>query len=138
MVDVVSLDSGALIQRILSASYDSVYFDPGTTDTDPAINPDFWFSSGSAHFWNMMQKTPATAWEKRIDELMSRQIASSDEAERKRLFDEVQKIFAEHLPVIYFVAPRIYVAASARVTNLTPAVSRPQLLWAADTIAVKQ
>lgn len=136
VVDVVSLEGGALIQRILSANYDSVYFDPATTDTDPAINPDFWFSSGSAHFWNMMQKTPATEWEKRIDELMARQIASSDEAERKRIFDEVQKIFAEHLPVIYFVAPRIYVAASARVTNLTPAVARPQLLWAADSIAV--
>jgi peptide/nickel transport system substrate-binding protein len=138
VVDVVSLDAGALIQRILSANYDSVYFDPGATDTDPAINPDFWFSFGDAHLWNMMQKTPATEWEKRIDDLMTRQIASPDEAERKRLFDEVQTIFAEHLPVINFVAPRIYVAASARVMNLTPALSRPQLLWAADTIAVKR
>jgi len=33
--------------------------------------------------------------------------------------------------------PRVMVAASARMTNLAPAVSRPQLLWAADTIAVK-
>ena len=138
VVDVVAIDAGALIQRILSANYDSVYFDPGATDTDPAINPDFWFSFGDAHFWNMMQKTPATEWEKRIDELMTRQIAMLDEVERKRLFDQVQTIFAEHLPVINFVAPRIYVAASARMTNLTPAVSRPQLLWAADTIAVKQ
>ena len=137
VVDVVAVDSGALIQRILDAKYDSVYFDVSTSDTDPAINPDFWFSSGSMHLWNMMQKTPATEWEKRIDELMTRQIASSDEAERKRLFDEVQKHFAEHLPVIYFVAPRVYVAASSRVTNLTPAVARPQLLWAADTIAVR-
>jgi peptide/nickel transport system substrate-binding protein len=88
------------------------------------------------HLWNMMQKTPATEWERRIDELMARQIASPDEPERKRLFDQVQKSFGEHLPVIYFVAPRVYVAASARVTNLTPALPRPQLLWAADTIAV--
>ena len=41
---------------------------------------------------------------------MARQIASPDEAERKRLFNEVQKIFAEHLPIVYFVAPRIFVA----------------------------
>jgi len=39
--------------------------------------------------------------------------------------------------MVYFAAPRVMVAASARMTNLTPAVSRPQLLWAADTIAVK-
>ena len=68
---------------------------------------------------------------------MRRQMASPDEAERKRLFDEVQTIFAEHLPMIQFVAPRIYVAVSTRVVNLTPtAFSRPQLLWAPDTIAV--
>jgi ABC-type transport system substrate-binding protein len=68
---------------------------------------------------------------------MRRQIASPDEAERKRLFDEVQTIFAEHLPMIQFVAPRIYVAASTRVTNLRPtALTRPQLLWSPDTIAV--
>ena len=41
---------------------------------------------------------------------MRRQMASLDEAERKRLFDEVQTIFAEHLPMIQFVAPRIFVA----------------------------
>ena len=55
---------------------------------------------------------------------MRRQIASPDDGERKRLFDEVQKIFAEHLPIVYFAAPRIYVAASSRVINLTPARAR--------------
>jgi ABC-type transport system substrate-binding protein len=68
---------------------------------------------------------------------MRKQMASVDEAERKRLFDEIQKTFADHLPMLQFVAPRIYVAASTRLTNLTPtAFARPQLLWAPDTIAV--
>ena len=112
-------------QFACTRSYDAVYFNADKTDTDPAINPDFWFSSGSAHIWNLEQKTPATEWERRIDELMARQIASPDEAERKRLFDEVQKIFAEHLPIVYFAAPRIYRRARrSRVTNLTPAVLR--------------
>jgi hypothetical protein len=39
--------------------------------------------------------------------------------------------------MVHFAAPRVFVATSSRVTNLTPAVSRPQLLWSADTIAVK-
>jgi peptide/nickel transport system substrate-binding protein len=135
-VDVVALEGNALIQRIVAAKYDAIYFNADMTDTDPAVTPDFWFSFGEAHFWNMAQKTPATEWERRIDELMMRQIASSDELERKRLFDEVQKVFSEHLPVVYFVAPRVYVAASARVMNLMPAISKPQLLWTADTLAV--
>jgi peptide/nickel transport system substrate-binding protein len=135
-VDVATLDGAALIDRFLNANYDAVYFNADKTDLDPGTNPDFWFSSGSAHPWNIEQKTPATEWEKTIDELMARQIASQDENERKRLYDEVQRIFAEHVPIVYFVAPRIYVAHSARVTNVTPTESRPQLLWRPDLVAV--
>jgi hypothetical protein len=50
----------------------------------------------------------------------------------------VQQVFAEHQPVVYFAAPRIYVAYASRVRNVTPAVSRPQLLWSPDMLAVAQ
>lgn len=135
-VDVVTLDAGSVIKAFLTAKYDAVYFSVEKTDLDPGTNLDFWLSSGSAHAWNLEQKTPATDWERQIDALMTRQIASPDESERKRVYNEVQKIFSDHLPIVYFVAPRIYVAASARVTNVTPAEYRPQLLWRPDTVAV--
>ena len=139
VVDVVALEVSALIDRFAnSGRYEAVYFNAFATDTDPAINPDFWFSFGSAHLWNMAQKTPATDWERRIDELMAKQIAAPDERERKRLFDEVQQVFVEHVPVVYFAAPRVLIAVSSRVSNLMPAVSRPQTLWAPDTIAVNK
>jgi hypothetical protein len=57
------------------------------TDTDPAVNLDFWASYGGAHIWNFSQKTPATDWERRIDELIVRQMAAPDPAERKRLYE---------------------------------------------------
>jgi ABC-type transport system substrate-binding protein len=82
------------------------------------------------------QKTPATDWERRIDELIVRQIAAPDPAERKRLYDQIQEIFADHLPMVYFAAPRIFVASSVRTINVTPALLRPQLLWAPETVAV--
>ncbi len=135
-VDVVTLEAGSVIKAFLTAKYDAVYFSAEKTDLDPGTNLDFWLSSGSAHPWNLEQKTPATDWERQIDALMTRQIASPDESERKRVYNEVQKIFSEHLPIVYFVAPRIYVASSARVTNVTPAEYRPQLLWRPDTVAV--
>ena len=135
-VDVVTLDSRAVIQAFLTAKYDAIYFNADKTDLDPGTNPDFWFSSGGAHMWNLEEKTPVTAWERRIDELMAHQIASTDIAERKATYNEVQKIFSEHEPIVYFVAPRIYVAHAARVTNLTPGEFRPQLLWRPETVAV--
>src|SRR5262249_1549015 len=97
---------------------------------------DMYLSSSAAHFWNPAQKKPATEWEGRIDDLMARMIASQDEAERRRVFADVQKIFVEHQPLVYFAAPRIFVATSSRVLNTTPVPITPQILWAADSIAV--
>jgi peptide/nickel transport system substrate-binding protein len=137
-LDVVELEGNAVVQRLTTGrGYEATYFHVGMTDTDPALTLGYWLSSGSFHVWNIGQRTPATAWERQIDDLMARQTSSLDERERKRLFDEVQRIFAEHLPIVHFAAPRIFVAASGRVTNLTPAVQRPQLLWSAETIAVR-
>ncbi|MCC7415506.1 MAG: ABC transporter substrate-binding protein [Acidobacteria bacterium] len=137
-VDVVALDGAALVQRVAGPSprFDAAYFSLYASDTDPAINPDFWLSSGTAHVWNMMQTTPATSWERQIDELFAKQAASSDEGERHRLFADIQKIFAAHQPVLYFVAPRVFVASSSRVAHVEPGLTRPQLLWAPDRVAV--
>jgi ABC-type transport system substrate-binding protein len=68
---------------------------------------------------------------------MARNASELDDATRKRTFLEAQKIFATHQPMVYFAAPRVFLAASKRMMNLTPAISRPQLLWSADTIAVR-
>ena len=135
-VDIVALEGGAVIEQITSGKFDAVYFNAYLNSTDPASSPDFFLSSGSTHLWNIGQKTPATKWEGQIDELMKRQTQSLDEAERKRLFDDVLRIFAEHQPAVYFVAPHVFVASSQRVTNVVPAVQRPQLLWSPDTVAV--
>ena len=139
MVNVAPIDLGALVTAFTATGkYEAIYFGIYATDTDPALNADFWFSAGSAHVWHIGEQTPATEWERRIDELTGQHSTTLDEAERKRLFAEVQKIFAEHLPIVHFVAPRVYVAASSRVTNLTPALIPPQLLWSADTLALRR
>jgi peptide/nickel transport system substrate-binding protein len=135
-VDVVMLDAGAVIDQLLHARYEAIYFNADKSDLDPGSNPDFWFSFGTAHMWNLEEKTPVTAWERQIDELMARQIASVDDGERKALYNDVQKIFSEHQPIVYFVAPRIYVAHAARIVSLTTSEYRPQLLWRPDLVAV--
>ena len=68
---------------------------------------------------------------------MVRQVSAMNDDERKRTFAEVQKIFAEHQPAVYFAAPHVFVATSSRVTNLTPALVPPQVLWSADTVQVR-
>ena len=135
-LDVVGLDPPAIIKRWLSADYDSIYHGFQASSTDPAMSLDFWLSSGTTHFWNPNQSKPATEWEARIDDLMRQQIAASDLGERQKIFAEVQRVFGEHLPAIYFAAPKVTVALAPRVTNVAPANLIPQLLWSADTLAV--
>ena len=125
-----------MMNRWMAGDYESIYFGIQASATDPAINTDFWFSSGAFHLWNPGQETPATEWEARVDDLMRRQVASPDQAERQRLFAEVQQILGEELPAIYFVAPRVTIAVSPRVGNPTPVLQPPQLLWSADTLSV--
>ena len=138
MVDVVPLDINAVMGRWMESRYDAIYHHMTPTDTDPATGLDWWLSSGSSHLWHPNQKSPATAWEAQIDDLMARQSTTLDRAERQRLFAEVQRIFVAHNPAIYFVTPRIYVATSMRVAPAKPGLERPQILWAADELAIAQ
>ena len=133
--DVVSLEFGALIERVTRMDFDAVYLGFVSSDTDPASNMDLWLSGSAFHFWNPSQPEPATDWERRIDVLMRQQVQTSDQAERKELFDQVQQIFAEYVPAIYFAAPRVVIATSPRVANAQPALLEPFLLWAADDLA---
>jgi peptide/nickel transport system substrate-binding protein len=135
-LEVAPLELGAMIDRMLNANYDAIYYRPLFTALDPALNKDYWLSSGSGHFWNFAQKTPATDWEREIDTLMLQQASTIDPERRRALFNDVQRIFAENLPVIYFVAPRLYYAHSTRVTGGQPSVLRPQLLWRPETLSV--
>ncbi len=135
-VDVVPLEGGAFIGRLEKGDYEAIYF-RFLADPDPALNGDFWRSSGSAHVWNPSQDSPATEWERRLDELFGRQAASLDERQRRVLVGQMQRILAEQLPILYFVAPRVYVVTSARVLNAMPSLMRPVVLWSADTLAVQ-
>jgi peptide/nickel transport system substrate-binding protein len=135
-VDVVPLDFPSIVQRWLSRDYDSIYYGFQASAMDPAMNLDYWMSSGSLHFWNPGQKTPAAPWERQIDELMQEQIAAPTLAERQRLFAEVQRIFGENLPGIYFIAPKVSIATSARIAGAEPALLDPKILWNPDTLNV--
>lgn len=134
-VDLVPLDTAGIIRRFSTGDYDSIYFGTQSSSTDPAMNLDFWLSRGDSHLWNPAQPTPATPWERRIDDLMAQQVHALEPATRRRLLQQVQEILGDELPIIYFVAPRVSVATSPRVLNPAPVALLPQLLWSADTLA---
>lgn len=135
-LDVVGLDLGSVGKRWVTGDYDSIFHGFQASATDPAMNLDYWLSSGNNHFWNPGQPKPTSEWEARIDALMRQQIQAQDPAERQRVFREVQQVFGEQAPALYFVAPKVTIAVTPRVVNPTPVPQIPQLLWSADTLAV--
>jgi peptide/nickel transport system substrate-binding protein len=137
VADVVGLDPAGLAQRFSVGDYDALYFGVTASSTDPWLSPEFWLSSGSFHLWNPGQERPATEWEARIDALM-RENAGAPLEQRQRAFAEIQRLFAEEIPSLYFVTPRLFLAASPRVLNATPAPQTPQILWNAERLAVRQ
>ena len=134
--EVAPLEVGAVIERLQTSQYDALYFRFLYSDVDPALSKDLWLSSGSAHVWNLGQKTPETEWEQRIDTLMLEQASTADPDKRRELFNEVQRIVAEQAPILYFAAPTFYYAHNTRVRGIVPSVLRPPALWNADSISV--
>ncbi len=136
-VDVVPLEVGSLISRIGGGDYDAVLFGLQASAVDPALNLDFWMPSGVFHFWHPSQAAPANAWEARLASLMERVVRATDQAERHRHFHDAQRLFAEELPAIYFAAPRVILATSARLEGATPTVLQPHVLWQPERLRIR-
>lgn len=133
-VDVVTLESTALLPRLTSGQYDAAYFGLSASDTDPTANLAYWLSSGPFHVWHPRQTSPATPWEREIDTLMHQITQELDPDRRKAQFARVQEIFAEQQPAIFIAAPTLTIAASSRLRGLEPGVFFPYVLWRADRL----
>lgn len=135
-VHVVALETRAVLDRVLQTrDYEACILAFGAGDADPNVEMNIWLSSGPSHLWNPAQAQPATPWEAEIDRLMRLQLTTLKYEERKRLYDRVQQLVAENLPLIPLVAPRILVGAKAGLVNFRPAILDHYTLWNADELS---
>jgi peptide/nickel transport system substrate-binding protein len=129
-VHVVSLEFRAMVDRILqSYDYEAALMGFASGDADPNSEMNVWLSNGGTHLWHMGESQPATPWEAEIDRLMEQQLTTLNYAKRKQLYDRVQEIVAENVPVICLASPNILVGAKNRVGNFRPAILDPYTLW---------
>jgi peptide/nickel transport system substrate-binding protein len=134
-VTIAPLEFRSLVDRVMDThQYDAAIFGLGGGDADPNGEMNVWTSSGTMHVWSLGNSQPATAWETEIDQLMKQQLVTLDYSTRKRLYDRVQRIVGEQLPVICLASPHVLVAAKAALGNLQPAVLDPYALWNVDQL----
>jgi peptide/nickel transport system substrate-binding protein len=129
-VNVVPLDFGSLVERITKTlDYDAAILGFSNVAADPIEEMSFWLSSSPQHPWWPSEKSPATTWEARIDELELKQTSESSREVRKKEMDEMQRIVAEQEPVIYLVNPDYLCAIAPSVKGAEPSVAPPQIFW---------
>jgi len=134
-LNIVTLDFPSLIERISRTfDYELCLLGFVNVDLDPNGQMNVWLSSSSNHQWNPEQKSPATPWEAEIDRLMQAQASTPDQNQRKRSFDQVQKIVWDQQPFIYLVNKNALAAISPALANTSPVVLRPQTFWNVESL----
>jgi len=129
-IDIVPLEFRAMLDRVTQTfEYEAAVMGIASGDVDPTSDVNVWLSTGSTHLWHLHEPRPATAWEAEIDRLIQEQLTSSQFKERKQLFDRVQELIADNLPIICLATPNILVGAKANLGNFRPAILEPYTLW---------
>jgi peptide/nickel transport system substrate-binding protein len=121
-----------------SYEYDAILLGLSITDLEPSTYANLLLSSGDAHQWRPNQKSPATEWEAKVDQLFAEQASESDPGKRKSKFYEIQRIVADASPVIPIVTRHVVSAANSRVGNFTPSPMFPYSMWNAEELFIKQ
>jgi len=136
-LNVVTLDFPSLIERMTRTfDYEACLLGLVNNELDPNSQMNVWLSSAENHQWNPSQKTPATAWEAEIDELMRAQASTLNAAKRKEFVDKMQQIAWEQEPFIYLVNKNALSAVSPSLHNAHPVVLRPQVYWNIDQLSL--
>jgi peptide/nickel transport system substrate-binding protein len=109
-----------------------------SSDADPNPERNVWLSDGSMHLWNLHSRSPLSGWEAEIDRLMRQQVTTMKYDDRKRLYNRVQELVAENVPLICLVSPNILVGAKTSLGNFRPANLNDYALWNAEELFFRQ
>jgi peptide/nickel transport system substrate-binding protein len=133
-VEVVPLEFRSLSDRVFNThEYEGAITAFTHADADPTVDMNIWLSNGSMHLWNL-GAAPPEPWEAEVDRLMRQQMVTRQYGARKQLFDRVQELTAENLPMIPLVTPHLLVGARKNLGNLRPAALDPYTLWNVDEL----
>ncbi len=132
---VVPLEFGALLNRIFTTyEYEAAIMALASGDADPNSEINVWTSGGSTHVWNLRSRQAQMPWEAEMDHLMQQQMIAPNYEERKRMYDRVQELVWENLPLICLVSPDVLLGATERLGNFHPAVLSSYALWNAEEL----
>lgn len=125
-VNLQGITGSTVLPTAMAGNFDAVLNSFGD-QPDPQLRKDIWQPGGALHYWRRSLQpaqeggTPNFAlmqdWEKRIYDIFAQAEANGNQAQRKRLYNEWQLLFARNLPVILIAKPDSVAAFQGRIGN---------------------
>ncbi len=128
-VAIVPLDFGNYVDRLLNRNdFEAALVGIQIPDADPNEESTEWRLDGALHLWDLHPQSPP-AWERQLDALFRRQLATPEFAARLAAYRQIQAIEHRELPLIPLVAPDVLAAANPKLEGAGAALLPPHLLW---------
>lgn len=107
-----------------------------TGSIHPMTSMNVWRSTGRTHYWNPLQKTPATPWEAEIDKLADQFVSALEFSKQQSTFFKMQELLMNHLPTLPLYYPKQFSCVRNKFGNVrtTPFGSS---FWNAEELFVK-
>jgi peptide/nickel transport system substrate-binding protein len=132
---VAPLEGKSANDRVLNShDYEAIVLGLVSGDADPTPDMNVLMSNGQTHLWHLNEKAPATPWEAELDQLMQKQLVTLNYPQRKKIYDRVQEVLAQQLPVVYLASPDILAGAQEDLGNFHPAVIEQYTFWNAEEL----
>ncbi|MEG3860236.1 ABC transporter substrate-binding protein [Microcoleus sp. herbarium12] len=125
-IDTQFLSFNTYVEKLrLSKNWDT-YLGGFTGGLEPHSGYNIWSVKGTLHSFNQgpqageppIKGWEVYDWEQKIDDLYVKASQELDEAKRKELYGETQKIIAEQVPFIYMVNPLTFEAVRDRISGI--------------------
>lgn len=125
-VDTQFLSFNTYVEKLrLTRNWDT-YLGGFTGGTEPHSGYNIWSVNGTLHSFNQgpqageppIKGWEVYDWEQKIDDLYVKASQELDEAKRKELYGETQRIIAEQVPFVYMVNPLTFEAVRDRVSGI--------------------
>ncbi|WP_373535460.1 ABC transporter substrate-binding protein [Microcoleus sp.] len=125
-IDTQFLSFNTYVEKLrLTRNWDT-YLGGFTGGTEPHSGYNIWSVNGTLHSFNQGPQAgeppingwKVYQWEQKIDDLYVKASQELDEAKRKELYGEAQRIITEQLPFIYMVNPLTFEAVRDRISGI--------------------
>lgn len=124
-VNFKPIEFNSLVNKLVNTlDWDMVIMGFTGSPLEPNSGKNVMMSDGTLHLYNQrlqnQKNSPRYSFEKRIDELFIKGALATKFEDRKKYYDEYQKIVYEEKPFIYLYAPTRIVALRNKFKNIFP------------------